>query len=99
MFSNCLPQLQLGLQSNTTSFKHSFEQFGFDLESPGGAIVPPTLSPSIEETQDPTGYIIPPVIDTTVGNPGAFTDVIDDLPQPNIAQTTLLNLLPTGSLI
>ena len=37
MSSNCPPQLQLSLQTNTTSFKRSFEQFGFDLESPGGA--------------------------------------------------------------
>ena len=48
-------------------------------------IVPPTLSPSIEETQDQTGYIPPAVIDT-VGNPGAFTDATDDLPQPDVAQ-------------
>ena len=37
MSSNCPPQLQLSLQTSTTSFKRSFEQFGFDLESPGGA--------------------------------------------------------------
>jgi hypothetical protein len=37
MSSNCPPQLQLSLQTNTTSFKRSFGQFGFDLESPGGA--------------------------------------------------------------
>ena len=37
MSSNCPPQLQLSLQPSTTSFKRSFEQFGFDLESPGGA--------------------------------------------------------------
>ena len=37
MSSNCPPQLQLSLQTNTTSFKRSFEQFGFDLESPGDA--------------------------------------------------------------
>jgi len=30
------PQLHLTLPSNTTSFKRSFEQFGFDLESPVG---------------------------------------------------------------
>lgn len=34
MSSNCPPQLQLSIQPNTTSFKRSFEQFGFDLESP-----------------------------------------------------------------
>ena len=37
MSSNCPPQLQLSLQANATSFKRSFEQFGFDLESPGDA--------------------------------------------------------------
>ena len=37
MSSNCPPQLQLSLQSSTTSFKRSFEQFGFDLESPEGS--------------------------------------------------------------
>jgi len=37
MSSNCPPQLQLSLQPSTTSFKRSFEQFGFDLESPGSA--------------------------------------------------------------
>lgn len=34
MSSNCPPQLHLTLPSNATSFKRSFEQFGFDLESP-----------------------------------------------------------------
>ena len=37
MSSNCPPQLQLSLQPSTTSFKRSFEQFGFDLEGPGDA--------------------------------------------------------------
>ena len=45
-----------------------------------------TLSPSVEETQGITGYVPPPVVDSTVGNPEAFTDLIDDLPQPDIAQ-------------
>ena len=49
-------------------------------------IVPPTLPPTVEETQSPTGYIPPPVIDSSAGNPGAYTDVTDDLPQPDIAQ-------------
>ena len=34
--SNCPPQLHLTLPTNATSFKRSFEQFGFDLESPVG---------------------------------------------------------------
>jgi hypothetical protein len=33
-----------------------------------------------------TGYIPPPVIDSTAGNPGAFTNLTDELPQPVIAQ-------------
>lgn len=36
MASNCPPQLHLTLPTNTTSFKRSFEEFGFDLESPVG---------------------------------------------------------------
>ena len=48
--------------------------------------VPPTLPPPVEELQSPTGYIPPPVIDSSVGNPGAFTDEVDKLPQPDIAQ-------------
>ena len=49
-------------------------------------MVPPTLSPSVEEIQSPTGYIPPAIIDSTVGNPGAFTDEPDELPQPDFAQ-------------
>ena len=50
-------------------------------------VVPPTLPPAVEETtQSPTGYIPPPVTDSTAGNPGAYTDVTDDLPQPDVAQ-------------
>jgi hypothetical protein len=49
-------------------------------------VVTPSLPPPVEEAQSPTEYIPPPVIDSTVGNPGAFTDVTDDLPQPDIAQ-------------
>lgn len=37
MSSNCPPQLHLELPPNTTSFKRSFDQFGFDLDSPQGA--------------------------------------------------------------
>lgn len=37
MSTDCPPQLQLSIQPNTTSFKRSFEQFGFDLESPVGS--------------------------------------------------------------
>jgi hypothetical protein len=38
-------------------------------------------APTIEEQTSPTGYVPPPVLDSTVGNPGAFTDDPDILPQ------------------
>jgi hypothetical protein len=37
--------------------------------------------PGAEEQTSPTGYVPPPVLDSTVGNPGAFTDDPDILPQ------------------
>ena len=40
---------------------------------------------TFSEPPSPTGPL--PVIDSTVGNPGASTDVTDDPPQPDIAQT------------
>ena len=49
-------------------------------------VVLPTFSSPIEETQSPTRYIPPPVIDSTAGNLGAFTDVTDDLLQPDSAE-------------
>ncbi|KAF8804295.1 hypothetical protein BYT27DRAFT_6700590 [Phlegmacium glaucopus] len=48
--------------------------------------VPVTLPPPVDELQSPTGYFPPPILDSTVGNPGAFTDEPDELPQPDIAQ-------------
>jgi len=38
-------------------------------------------APTVEEQTSPTGYVPPPVLDSTVGNPGAFTDDPDILPQ------------------
>src|SRR6266545_1188844 len=38
--------------------------------------------PAIEEQTSPTGYVPPPLIDSSAGNPGAFTDDPDRLPQP-----------------
>jgi len=38
MSSNLPPQLHLELPASTTSFKRSFQEFGFDLESPLGGI-------------------------------------------------------------
>jgi hypothetical protein len=43
-----------------------------------------TLPPSVEVTQDSTGYIPPDT--STVRNPGAFTDFIGYIPQHYIAQ-------------
>ena len=45
-----------------------------------------TLPLPVEDAQSPTGYIPPPVIDSTVGEPGAFSDDTDELPQPEIVQ-------------
>ena len=38
--------------------------------------------PAVEEQTSPTGYVPPPLIDSSAGNPGAFTDDPDKLPQP-----------------
>ena len=48
--------------------------------------IPVTSSPPVDDLQSPIGYIPPPVLDSTVGNPGAFTDEPDELPQPEIAK-------------
>ncbi|KAF8165962.1 hypothetical protein B0H34DRAFT_257269 [Crassisporium funariophilum] len=39
-----------------------------------------------EVQTSPTGYIPPPLLDSTIGNPGAFTDDPDELPQPDVAR-------------
>ncbi|KAF9535176.1 hypothetical protein CPB83DRAFT_831235 [Crepidotus variabilis] len=39
----------------------------------------PATSPG--EQSSPSGYVPPPVVSSTAGNPGAFTDDLDDLPQ------------------
>ncbi|KAF4607595.1 hypothetical protein EYR38_001667 [Pleurotus pulmonarius] len=46
MSSNRPPQLHLALPTSTTSFKRSFEQFGFDLESPLSQAEPGSSSSS-----------------------------------------------------
>ena len=50
---------------------------------PTAAVVtsPESAPAAAEEATSPVGYIPPPVIDSTVGNPGAFTDDPDALPQ------------------
>ena len=49
-------------------------------------LIPVASSPPVDDLQSPIGYIPPPVLDSTVGNPGAFTDEPDELPQPEIAK-------------
>jgi hypothetical protein len=56
-----------------------------ELPQPDIAKDPHAVVP-VEEVQSFSGNIPPPVIDSTVGNPGAFTDMPDELPQPIIAQ-------------
>lgn len=62
-------------------------------ERPSAAGPDTTLTPSPEPVQpaavsaeeqitSPVGYVPPPIIDSTVGNPGAFTDVLEELPKP-----------------
>ncbi|KAJ2929720.1 hypothetical protein H1R20_g7364, partial [Candolleomyces eurysporus] len=53
---------------------------------------------STPEGTSPVGYVPPPLIDSSVGNPGAFTDDPDSLPQPTIirdpyADSTTLSAL------
>jgi hypothetical protein len=49
-------------------------------------LIPVTSPPPVDDLQSPIGYMPPPVLDSTVGNPGAFTDEPDELPQPKIAK-------------
>ncbi|KAG5726839.1 RING finger protein 38, partial [Termitomyces sp. T112] len=46
MSSSCPPQLRLDLPAPSTSFKRSFDQFGFDLDSPAAPPDGPAPSPS-----------------------------------------------------
>ena len=46
---------------------------------------PTTLSP-VSELQSPIGYVPPPVLDSSRSNPGAFTDGLIELPQPNVVK-------------
>ena len=56
-----------------------------ELPQPDIAKDPHAVVP-VEEMQSSSEKIPPPVIDSTAGNPGAFTDMTDELPQPVIAQ-------------
>jgi len=51
---------------------------------PVEAVVAAPVQPAAEEAISPTGYIPPPVVDSSVGNPGAFTDDPEALPQPDV---------------
>ena len=48
------------------------------------AVVAAPVQPAAEEVASPTGYVPPPVLDSSVGNPGAFTDDPEALPQPDV---------------
>ena len=56
-----------------------------ELPQPDIAKGPRAVVP-VEEMQSSSEKIPPPVIDSTAGNLGAFTDMTDELPQPVIAQ-------------
>ena len=61
---------------------------------PSSEVVPPTHLPSVEEAQNPTGYIPPPVIDPAVGSPGAFTDTVapvEEIHPPPVVDSTVGN--------
>lgn len=50
------------------------------------SVINPGTTQAPEEPQtSPIGYIPPPLVDYTIGNPGAFTDDTDSLPQTAIA--------------
>lgn len=45
-----------------------------------------TSLPAVVDQTSPTGYVPPPLVDSSEGNPGAFTDDLDDLPQPTVVR-------------
>lgn len=49
--------------------------------SPLGQAIQTTGSEQADATS-PMGYVPPPLVDSSIGNPGAFTDQTDELPQP-----------------
>ncbi|KAH9482108.1 hypothetical protein JR316_0004203 [Psilocybe cubensis] len=55
-------------------------------EEPVEMAAPPPAKAPEEEQTSPTGYIPPPVIDSTAGNPGAFTDITESLPQADVVK-------------
>ncbi|KIM38706.1 hypothetical protein M413DRAFT_29942 [Hebeloma cylindrosporum] len=55
-----------------------------DIAPVESVVAAPVQPVSDEQTTIPTGYIPPPVVDSSVGNPGAFTDLLETLPQPDV---------------
>ncbi|KAJ7180308.1 hypothetical protein C8R43DRAFT_1117620 [Mycena crocata] len=53
------PQLSLSLPPNTTSFKRSFEQFGFDLESPASTLPHPAIDGSAASSESSSSATSP----------------------------------------
>lgn len=49
------------------------------------------------EAMSPTGYVPPPLIDSSIGNPGAFTDQADELPQPVTVSDPFLPPKPSST--
>ncbi len=45
-----------------------------------------SAQPAVEEQTSPTGYVPPPLVDSSAGNPGAFTDDLEELPQTHVVR-------------
>lgn len=57
--------------------------------STDGEAAPLVEAPAAAPAQDltsPTTYVPPPLIDSSAGNPGAFTDILDTIPQPDVVK-------------
>ncbi|KJA17726.1 hypothetical protein HYPSUDRAFT_1005282 [Hypholoma sublateritium FD-334 SS-4] len=46
---------------------------------------PPPAAP-VQDLASPVTYVPPPLIDSSAGNPGAFTDILDTIPQPDVVK-------------
>lgn len=54
-----------------------------------------TASPEPMDATSPVGYVPPPLVDSSIGNPGAFTDQMDEeLPQPVVVSDPYLPSRP-----
>ena len=76
---------QSPLRKAAAEVQETVDQFLLARSITSSEVVPPILQPPVEEPDSPVGYIPPPVIDSSVGDPGAFTDVSDEL-EPDITQ-------------